>query len=290
MKHISPLRYPGGKAVLAGFLDDMIELNDLQGCNYFEPYAGGAGAALELLSRGIVSKIFLNDADRRVYSFWKSILEETNRFVDTINDIPLTIEEWTRQKNICSAPRGHSFFDLGFAAFYMNRCNRSGVITGAGPIGGLEQSGIWRMGVRFNRVGLSERILKVAQMKKGIDVSCKDAIVFLKEKLPTGLGRKSVFVYLDPPYVVKGKSLYMNAYGAKDHKTLSCYMAKQSVLPWVMSYDDTDLIRNLYADCKQSCMRLQYSLQDKRSAHELIIAPKHIAVPKDARMESSVSA
>ena len=48
MKLRSPLRYPGGKAGLAPFLTDVLDLNDIRGVDYFEPYAGGAGAALAL--------------------------------------------------------------------------------------------------------------------------------------------------------------------------------------------------------------------------------------------------
>lgn len=280
MAHISPLRYPGGKTLLTGFLNNLININKLQGCQYFEPYAGGAGAALGLLSQGVVSRVFLNDADTRVYSFWHSILKETNKFIDTINRIPLTIDEWKRQHFVCENPKSSSLFELGVATFYMNRCNRSGVITGAGPIGGYEQNGKWLMNARFNRESLSERIQAVAKMKKHIIISNNDAICFLKEKLPAGRGRKKVFVYLDPPYVVKGKSLYMNAYISRDHEMLARYMSKQFSLPWVMSYDNTDLIRSLYSECNQSYMRLQYSLQDKRAAKELIIVPKHVIVPK----------
>jgi DNA adenine methylase len=132
----SPLRYPGGKGCLSSLLADVIDLNDLRGSVYYEPYAGGAGAALELLREGIVSEVYINDADLRVGAFWESVLGETGHFVDEIFGVPLSIKEWRRQLEICSNPATHTRFQTGFAAFYMNRCNRSGVLTGAGPIGG----------------------------------------------------------------------------------------------------------------------------------------------------------
>lgn len=283
MKHTSPLRYPGGKAVLVDFLDDMVELNSLHGCSYYEPYAGGAGAALGLLKRKVVSELFLNDADWRVYSFWHSVLNESDRFVESIRTVQLTIAEWHRQHAICVDPKPHSQFEVGFGAFFMNRCNRSGVITGAGPIGGYAQTGKWRMGVRFNREALAERVLAIARMKGSIHVSCEDAVAFLKERLPYGRGRKRVFVYLDPPYVVKGQRLYLNAYAPEDHAVLARYMGKQNTLPWIMSYDDSDLVRLLYVEHNQFYMPIRYSLQAKRSARELVIAPKHVAVPQTCR-------
>ena len=143
MRYASPLRYPGGKACLSQFLEDTIDINDLRGCSYFEPYAGGAGAALKLLYDGVVAELFLNDLDYRVYAFWKSALERTDEFITLIRNARLDIEEWHRQNAICRKPGHHKLIQIGFAAFYMNRCNRSGIITGAGPIGGYEQLGTY---------------------------------------------------------------------------------------------------------------------------------------------------
>lgn len=270
---------------MAGFLRDVIDLNDLRGCTYYEPYAGGAGAALNLLRDEVVSALYLNDADERVYAFWSSALNDTARFVDRIRKVKLSIAEWQRQHEICAFPKGHSQTEVGFAAFFMNRCNRSGVLTGAGPIGGYEQTGPWQMDVRFNREGLAERILSLARMKDRIRLSQRDAIVFLKDELPRGQARKQVFVYLDPPYVNNGQRLYLNAYQAADHARLARYLEAQGTLGWVMSYDDSDLVRELYAAYQMARIPIRYTLQNKRSARELIIAPNHVGVPGSCRVQ-----
>jgi DNA adenine methylase len=280
MRYASPLRYPGGKARLTGFLANVIELNDLRGCVYYEPYAGGAGAALGLLRKEAVTELHLNDADTCVYAFWRSALHASDRFAERIRSVPLTIEEWHRQHDICVRPGSHAQFDVGFAAFFMNRCNRSGVLTGAGPIGGYEQSGKWHMDVRFNRDALAERVLALARMKNRIHMSCEDAIDFLKSRLPRGRGRARVFVYLDPPYVNNGQRLYLNAYKPEDHAQLANYLDAQNTLPWIMSYDDSDLVRALYARHQTAFMPVHYILQAKRPAKELIIAPHRLSMPK----------
>jgi len=231
MKYTSPLRYPGGKAVLSDFLTDIIDLNDLRGCVYYEPYAGGAGAALRLLKNDVVSELYLNDADVRVYAFWQAVLKHTDRFVERVLSVPLTIAEWEHHQEICLHPNRHPLFDVGFAAFYMNRCNRSGVLLGSGPIGGSNQDGTWRMNVRFNQGNLAERILRLKSFCKKIHVFQKDAIVFLKSMLPRARGRNRIFTYLDPPYVNNGQRLYLNAYEVDDHRTLSSYLQAQRVLP-----------------------------------------------------------
>jgi len=285
----SPLRYPGGKGCLAGLLSNIIDLNDLRGCAYYEPYAGGAGAALELLRSGILGDIFINDADERIGAFWKSALDESHRFVDKVLDVPLSIEEWQHQRNICANPQLHKRFEVGFATFYMNRCNRSGVLTGAGPIGGYGQAGKWKLGVRFNREALAERILCLSRMGDCIHVSNRDALDFLKVSLPRGNARKRVLVYLDPPYVNKGQRLYLNSYEARDHASLARYITGQAILPWIMSYDDTDLVRKLYSRQQLGILPIRYSLQTKRNDCELLIAPWHLALPK-SRIVSIVKA
>ncbi len=276
---LSPLRYPGGKAAIAPFLEDVIDLNNLRGCSYFEPYAGGAGAALTLLKNGVISEIHINDADIRIYSFWKNVLTEKDRFVDNIFSIPLTLDEWGRQKKICDNPENHSGFKIGFAAFYMNRCNRSGILQGAGPIGGKQQKGNWKLDVRFNREKLAERIITIAMMKNYINVYNEDAIKFLKQQLPKGRGRSGAFAYLDPPYVNKADKLYMNIYNEKDHRAIARYLLQQKKLHWVLSYDDTPLIQEIYNGQKICRQSLRYSLQSKRIAKELIISSAKVTLP-----------
>jgi DNA adenine methylase len=227
----------------------------------------------------VVSQIHINDADERVKAFWVSALDESERFVDRVFSVPLTMAEWYRQREVCANPRAHAHFDVGFAAFFMNRCNRSGVLTGAGPIGGLEQKGKWKLGVRFSREPLAERILQLSMVRNQIYVTHLDAIDFLKTKLPLGRDRKKVFVYLDPPYVHKGKRLYLNSYETKDHAQLARFMKGQRTLPWIMSYDDSDVVRELYCDLQLTSLPVRYSLQTKRSAKELIIAPHRVALP-----------
>jgi len=284
MRYMSPLRYPGGKGVLSEFLIDVIDLNNLRGNAYFEAYAGGAGAALRLLMEGIVSEIYLNDADYRLYAFWTSVLDEPERFVKLIHEVPLTIKEWKRQRDICLHPEEHEQLDVGFAAFYMNRCNRSGILVDAGPIGGYEQQGKWRMNARFNRDTLAHRILNLVKFQEKIHVFNQDAIRFLKEQLPRGRDRKRIFVYLDPPYVNKGQRLYLNAYEKKDHTDLAKYLMSQKSLHWIMSYDDNSLVRNLYKDRLRALMKANYTLQEKRFTHEILIAPKHLITPLEHRI------
>ena len=279
MKYASPLRYPGGKAVLADYIAQVIGLNGLSEPAYFEPFAGGAGAALCLLHGKVVSEIHLNDLDPRIAAFWNAVLHDSEQFAEKIQTVPVTIEEWRKQWKVCQDADTSKPFELGFATFYMNRCNRSGVITGAAPIGGYAQEGQWEIGARFYRDTLSARVCALANMRERIRVTGMDAREFLIKHLPRGRERERVFVYLDPPYHAKGGRLYLNSYENKDHKRLADYLKRQERLKWMASYDDSPFIKGLYVSCSISDNSLRYSLQHKRTAQELLIAPTYLQRP-----------
>jgi DNA adenine methylase len=276
---VSPLRYPGGKGLLSSYFGTLMEENALKGCKYFEPFAGGGGVALGLLSNGVASEIILNDADYHIYCFWKAIIERNHEFVGWVKDVALTMEEWKKQKEIYQNPKKHKLFEIACSTFYLNRCNRSGIIAGAGPIGGYEQKGSWKLDARFNRNMLSDRVTQIGKLKKHIKIFNMDAIDFLKKQLPRGQARNRVLVYCDPPYVSAGDKLYLNFYENNDHGKLAHYLIEQKGLHWVVSYDDNQLIRKLYEPCQKWIFSLGYSLQSSNKGRELLIAPQYLNLP-----------
>jgi DNA adenine methylase len=172
----TPLRYPGGKNALAGFLRDVIKVNNLRNPNYIEPYCGGAGAALNLLFSEVVSDIYLNDIDAAVYSFWRFTVTDPEEMCDRIASARLSVKEWERQKLRLRGPRPTR--DLAFAALYLNRVNRSGILR-AGLIGGRDQAGPWKMDARFNREDLIANVRRFGLLQHRIHVSHMDAVKFL---------------------------------------------------------------------------------------------------------------
>ncbi|HZG00891.1 MAG TPA: DNA adenine methylase [Chitinophagales bacterium] len=264
-KHYSPLRYPGGKSSLAGFIASLIEDNNIKNCNYVEPYAGGAGAALTLLFLEKVESIVINDLDRAIYSFWKSVLQKTDEFVDRIYNATLTIEEWEKQRAVYYS-RTAKQLDIGFAAFYLNRTNRSGIIE-AGPIGGMNQTGEWGIDARFNKAGLIDRITNIASYKSRIVVSNQDGIELLQKVHRD----KNTFVYLDPPYYAKGSSLYLNHYVQKNHTHLAEFLNRHNKFYWMLTYDNLNQIKELYKDRRQYEFGLFYHIDLPRTGKEVLI-------------------
>jgi len=282
----SPLRYPGGKSSLSGLLAKFIELNNLQDGIYIEPYAGGAGAGLNLLFSEYASKLILNDADRNIYLFWRSILFDTERFVRLLNDTPISIDEWKKHRQILKNSEGYSELEIAFSTFYLNRCNRSGILY-AGPIGGQLQSGKWLIDARFNKVELIRRIEKIAFFASRISIHNLDAIDFIKrDVLPLAVPDNRLLVYLDPPYYSKGSQLYLNYYVPEDHVTLANFINSQLGFKWIVSYDDVRQIRQLYSEREITTYSPRYSAHSAKVGKEVIIYCPNCLLPK---LETEIS-
>lgn len=284
---VSPLRYPGGKTCLYALAATVLRENRLERGHYVEPYAGGCGLALSLLYGGHVSDIHINDLDASVWSFWDSVLNRTEQFVRLIERTPVTIKEWHRQQEIHGSGGDSRPLELGFATFFLNRTNRSGVIKGAGVIGGLNQEGNYKIDCRFNREDLVRRVKRVAKYRSRIHLTNLDAIPFMKSidrKIPA-----ASFYCIDPPYYRKGSSLYTNFYGPDEHERVSSTVLALRH-PWIVTYDDVEDIRAIYRKSRQFPIAINYSIQTKRIGSEILIASKGLRLPKEVRDGTFVAA
>lgn len=274
----SPLRYPGGKSCLYPLITAMLRENGLRFPHYAEPYAGGASLALALLYGGHVSDIHLNDIDPGIWSFWNSVLNDTDALTSLIETTAVTVPEWRRQKEIYKSSDLSDPLSLGFAAFYLNRTNRSGIIGTAGVIGGLAQEGNYKIDCRFNREELTKRIRRIRKYRSRIHLTRHDALEFLKygsEEFP-----QKTFFAIDPPYYAKGSSLYTSFYSPDDHALVADAILSMKH-PWVLTYDAVDEITALYKDRRQFLFDIKYSVQTKRIGTELLITSKNMKVPDD---------
>ena len=280
-KPCSPLRYPGGKSAIFGLVAELLKLNKLERCDYAEPYAGGGGLALSLLFGGYVSEIHLNDIDASVWSFWKAVLDRTDDFIDLMYSTPVNMDTWHEQKHIQQKASASKPVELGFAAFFLNRVNRSGIIQGAGVIGGKEQTGNYLMDCRFNKPDLERRIRRIAKYRNRIHLYRNDAIAFMQEmaRYPD-----STFLCTDPPYFNKGRKLYTSFYNPGDHADVATQVL-QLENPWIVTYDNVPEIQALYKTRRQFAFDINYSLQTKRIGTELLIASKGLRVTESLRDE-----
>lgn len=270
--HYSPLRYPGGKTFLFSFFDQVIKKNGLQNITYIEPFAGGAGAALALLFLEKVDRIVINDLDKSIYSFWKAAILDSERFISKLNVTPVTIREWKKQKLIYANSQV-GYFERGFATFFLNRTNISGILNG-GPIGGMGQEGKWKIDARFNKEGLTERIYQLSLYKNRISIFNKDGVELINEYL----GKENTFIYLDPPYYEKGATLYLNHYKKDDHEMLANRLNQNPESFWLLTYDDKKEIKSLYPDRKIVNFSLNYNAYESCKGKEVMILSDALAV------------
>lgn len=272
----SPLRYPGGKSKIAPLIRLIIEKTGSSGITYIEPFAGGAGVALSLLIEGVVDQVVINDYDKAIYSFWRALKEAPQELIDLIEHTPLTIDEWKHQKDIYSTQNKRYSVELGFAAFYLNRTNRSGILS-AGPIGGYNQTGNYGMDARFNRDALIGRIQEIAKYKSQIVVYNKEIRSFISGVIPKY--QANAFVYFDPPYFENGQRLYKNFFSPTDHTDIALSIINGVNCPWVITYDDVPELRGIYSNYVQRRYNLNYSAANKGKGSEIIIFKDSYLLP-----------
>ncbi|MGE0009049.1 MAG: DNA adenine methylase [Parvibaculaceae bacterium] len=275
--HFTPLRYPGGKGKLAAYVKQIIETNKLYDCEYVEPYAGGAAIGLELLFQEYVTKIHINDLSGPVYSFWKAVLHDTDELCRLAKNTRLSVASWDRQKRIFSNPRDHSYTQVGFATFFLNRTNRSGILNG-GVIGGRDQTGPWKIDARYNANELIFRIESIAKMRRRIRLTRSDALALLKHGLPKWPVK--TLVYLDPPYFERGRELYYDYYKANDHSALEQFIeANMKDRFWIVSYDNVAPIKKLYVGFRSVVYSVGYTARENRTGTEVMFFAPKLTIP-----------
>lgn len=262
----------------------LMEANELRDIAYLEPYAGGAAMALTLLFDEYVSTVHINDLSRPVFAFWKSALDETEALCRRIEETPVTLEEWRKQRQVYLCVEEAELLDLGFAAFFLNRTNRSGVISGR-MIGGREQAGRWKLDARYNKEELTRRIRKIGRYRTRISVSNQDAEVFIDEK-SASVSIDALF-FIDPPYIDRGERLYLNEYDLDDHKRITRQIGNLGQ-HWIVTYDyDAAVANRLFPGHTRLSFSLPYSAQQRRRGREAMFLSDSLTLPQGWQGEDS---
>jgi DNA (cytosine-5-)-methyltransferase len=273
----SILRYPGGKSQLADFVNHLFKINNIENPIYCEPFCGGAGIAFKLLLKGKVKSIILNDYDISVYSIWYAAIFESERFISKILQTDVSLDEWNRQHKIYESLKMRNVysFDLGFASFFMNRTNHSGILNG-GPIGGKLQNSNYTLKCRFNKNTLIKKIKEISNYRDKIALFNLNGIDFIRNVIIANQAYE-VFIFFDPPYIGQGDALYKNNLSMTDHLQLA-EAIQYLPNPWITTYDTDSHIYQYYYNSKRFRYRLNYSAGIKRNEYEFLFSNPNISI------------
>lgn len=270
--NMSPFRYPGGKGKLSKFLAAFLIENELQGTVFVEPFCGGAGGSLPLLEAGLISHLVLNDYNKAIAKFWQLLITSPDEIIRKIELESVTIDRWHHWRSVYNDDSHPIDLDKAFSAFYLNRTNRSGVLH-AGPIGGKNQTGNYKIDCRFTKKSLIARIEKIAYLADKITVKNEDAADLIMNT------SNSAFIYADPPYVKEGKGIYNKFSFNEEHHTRLSKIIKENARYWLLSYDDDQLIHNLYSGSDINVVELSYVMNTAKLGRELLIASSLLTMP-----------
>lgn len=266
-RFLSPLRYPGGKARVAPYLAALIRSQSPRPITYAEPYAGGAGAALRLLVDETVRSVCINDLSPGIAAFWRCVFYRTEQLARMIELATVDLAHWEKARHVFQSPSGREDLELGFATFYLNRCNRSGILT-ARPIGGLKQNGKWKIDARFNRVDLADRVRRLGQYRRRVSVTQLDGTEFMRSLKEFGT---EVFAYVDPPYIVQGEDLYLDSLSYDDHRILADHL-RESSTPWMLTYDVSERVtEELYLGLRMARFDIAHTAQRQHVGSEIVV-------------------
>jgi DNA adenine methylase len=290
---VTPLRYPGSKTWLVEYISKFLEFNNLEPELIAEPYAGSGAVAVSLLLEGKVKKALLNENDPMIVAFWKSILYHPDELIERIESTEINLATWNKFRKYleADAPKKYPTMDLGFAFFFFNRTNFSGIVTG-GPLGGKSQQSRYSLACRFKKDYLIEKVRKIGDLRGKIKIYHGDGIRFMR-KIQKDACDHEVIYYVDPPYFRSGRDLYRRWFTEEDHIELAEFL-KSFDSPWLLSYDDSEFIKLLYTESKSQPIYADYQAwRYKRDVKELLfsnnVIPPMIPGTEDAPVEIRVN-
>jgi DNA adenine methylase len=283
---VSPLRYPGSKVRITGMVAALLERNLLVGSHIYEPFAGGSAVSLGLLANGFASAATWVERDPMIYAFWKMVKDRPDELIARMIRGKIALAAWRRMQPLrdIDRPMKANLAELGYAGLFFNRTCFSGIV-GAGPIGGITQtSSSYKIDCRFNKRELTASIRECSIILQKVEVIFGDGITFLQNhclKMPP-----HSLVYIDPPYVTNGYKLYRYHFGKADHERLAEAVNDLRV-PWLMSYDNHNLIRDLYIGEQAKFAKTYQSLRSSRFVREILLLSDDFLPPSGERAEKN---
>ena len=261
----SPLRYPGGKSRAIKQIVQHLPDNFSE---YREPFVGGGSLFIYLKQKYPHLKIWINDLNPELYSFWKIAQTDLEKLVRMILEIKNKHQDGKKifADLINVDINSLSELERAIRFFVLNRITFSGTAES----GGFSQQAFSK---RFTYSSI-ERLEKLALILPGIKITNLDYSHLLKSE------DKDTFLFLDPPYFSVTKSKLYGKRGilhtSFEHQRFSQLMEKCSA-SWLITYDDCTEIRNYFKFANLYEWELQYGMNNYKQKNaakgkELFIA------------------
>jgi len=233
---VSPLRWPGGKSKVVAQILDECDAERME-C-FVEPFAGGASVGLSLLLAGKVKELYLNDVDFGVYSLFYIIKNFPWMIIDEIRGFEPSEEAYKEaQSVVLSKYKDCEMLDAAKSLLVCNRLAFSGI---------PKANCMKNPGARWNPDTLVKRIIEINRHAEHIHISCMDACELIEEMY----WHPNTTIFIDPPYVDAGKSLYVENYNRENHSRLACLLDElYKGMPgadMILTYDNNEFIREMY--------------------------------------------
>ena len=259
----SPLRYPGGKSRAVAFLAQFLP-KDID--EFREPFFGGGSFSLYLTQNPqyAKTKIYANDLNSELFYFWQSLQTRPNELISGILELKNRFQNGRDLYRFILSRRESNLENLSQLTraidfFILNRITFSGVVDSGGYSQKAYEGRFTLSSV--DRLGITQRILG------NFCFSNKDYAEFLCGE---SSDKNSIFLFLDPPYFSASKS---KLYGKKgilhttfDHQNL-CENLKSTKHKFLLTYDNSAFIRELYRDFCLLEWDLQYGMNNVNSAN-----------------------
>jgi DNA adenine methylase len=232
------LRYPGGKS-RGSLSDKIVEIIASSGTIgvFGEPFFGGGGITFRLLKAGLVNAVVINDIDPAISTLWTEVIRNPDRLVRAIKQFVPSVEAFCQAKARVLANTGTPLDTL-----VVNRLSHGGRGVLAGPQGGVDQSGKYKIGCRWSVPTLLRSVIEASRL-----LSCAIGRKCFQKDFTEVLSWAD-FNYIDPPYWDVGEMLYKCPFKEEDH--LRLFRVLQARRGWLLSYNNSDKVRELYRGYK----------------------------------------
>lgn len=230
----SPFRYPGGKTWFVPYLRDWLASKPQPPSRFIEPFAGGAIVSLTVGVERLARHVIFSEIDPGVAAVWKVILNGQSEWLAN-RILCFEVTEENVRKVLEQKPT--KLRDIAFQTILRNRVQRGGIMA---PGAGLVKTGENGRGIRsrWYPETLARRIKEINQSKDRFTFQQTDAFELIREHEEDA----DACFYIDPPYTVAAKRLYVA--WQVDHEKLFASLQKCKG-DFLMSYDNTQEVAEL---------------------------------------------